>query len=613
MTNDTGNNEMFKTGAPQNLRALVRGHLVYDPRLDSTRVIDSSTSPDTTGTGAHRHNDPSTWEWSENPALCLADWLTWADVGMGEPDTRIDWELVAAAADVCEEQVVIPPASSPDITQDRYTCNLVFFADQQRGSIKEILEESMLGRCVFSQGKWRMWAGDVLAATVNLSEANLAGQIQVEAGTPSKQRYNKVVGKFIDPSRNYQATAYPEQVNASYATDDGGEKSRTFDFNACNNTYEAQRNAIIKLRQSRNMNIVVFEGNWSCFQVQPGTTVTVDFDPLSWTGVKFFVTEWELRQDGTGVNLTMVEESDSAWTDPAIGDYTTRTPTGELVPPGDKAVKLTGATIENTRQSGTCHAGVRLGSDGKVYYQTANGGYSSFIAPPDEWLRRGADYEFRATLNSGGPLDVGNTGTWENDTADRSYSVQQVGGGSKTANVTIEITDDSAASPINVITQGTFTLTATIPLPDNSPFLADIDIVQNAGSSAASFSARFQATIATGAAGELQFNDYPNLTGFQNYDGNQWHTGQGTSPLSFTPGDYMVRFTNSLGPNTLNSVAAAEDTFIRLNSQRDFGMDYLGSPGTYTNTSTYEIIDNPETSPAGPVLASADFTIEYVV
>lgn len=611
---DPGNPDAFQTGAPQNLKAIVKGHKVYDPRLDSTRVIDSTTSPATTGSGTHRHNDPSTWAWSNNPALCLADWLTWDIVGLGEPDTRVDWELVAAAADVCEEQVVIPPAASPSNTQNRYTCNLTFYADQERGAVKQILEESMLGRCIFSQGQWRMWAGKAYPATFTLSEAHLAGKFQVEAGTPSKERYNRVVGKFVDPERDYQAVAYPEQLNGTWAIDDGGDKAKTFDFNACNNNYEAQRNAIIRLRQSRNQRIVVFEGNWSCFQIQPGRTVNVDFAELSWASPaeKFFVTEWSLRDDGTGVDLTLVEENDSAWADPAVGDYTTRSPTGPLVPPSRKAVKLTGTEIANVADLATVFSGVRLGSDGQVYYQLASGAWSSAIAPDDEWLRQGSGYSFRATLGSpSDTLDTGTTGTWQDDTADRSYGVQ-VTGGSKTAVVTIEITDDPAASPVPIITQGTFTLTAEIPVPVDSPYLVGETYADNTGTYPyASFTLRFQGSSATGQAGLLSVSDgdtvlYP--IGFKPL-GPQWHTG---NPLTqIESNNYAVRHTNDVGPTAINLFGATEDVWRQLNAQRDIGMDYAPTAGTYTNTSTYQIGDW-NSSPIA-VLASATITLSYTI
>jgi len=305
-------NEAFESGIPQNLRAVVKGSKVYDPRVVG-----------------HDFDDPSTWEWSDNPALILADFLIWQDVGYGEVPERIDWTLVEAAADICEEQVVIPGDDSDGGLQNRYTCNFTFYADQTRQDIREIIVNSMLGRCIFSQGKWRMWAGAALPATVTLSEANLAGSIQLQASTPSEHRYNRVRGKFVDPSRNYTANPYPEQRDAAYETADNEIKYQTFDQNACNNSYEAQRNAIIRLRQSRLQRVITFQGNWSCFRVQTGTTVEIDIAELGLSGDKYFVTEWILDKDGRGVNLTMTQESDDVWTDP--DDYVVRSPTGELI------------------------------------------------------------------------------------------------------------------------------------------------------------------------------------------------------------------------------------------------------------------------------------------
>jgi hypothetical protein len=50
--------------------AIVQGKKIYDPRLDTTRT---DISP--VGSGAHRENDPATWEFSQNPAICFRDVL----------------------------------------------------------------------------------------------------------------------------------------------------------------------------------------------------------------------------------------------------------------------------------------------------------------------------------------------------------------------------------------------------------------------------------------------------------------------------------------------------------------------------------------------------------
>lgn len=462
------NNTAYENGIPQNMRALVKGHKVYDPRLDGTQVIDPDTSPPTTGTGAHREDDDTTWEWSENPALCLADFLIWQEVGMGEETDRIDWPLVATAADICEEQVPIPPCASPQVTfQDRYTCNFTFFGTQGRGEVKEMLETAMLGRTVFSQGKWRMWAGAVQTPDVVLTEANLAGAIQMQASSGSQERYNRIRGKYIDPTRNYSANAYPEIRNAGFEASDTEVRYQVFDVNTCNNSFEAQRDAHIRLRQSRNQRIIVWPGNWSCFRIQPGTIVQLsvselglDTSPLP----KYFVTEWSLQKDGSGVSLTMVEENDSVWDEVDCSDYVVRSPTGELIfqnQGGD--VAMFDADIHNdTFDPIECFAGFQLNTDGRVYYTRAAplAGSSPLLpilllASPGQWLlndagsRTGTWYA-RCTMNTSPDpgLNDGTLDTWENLNEDRDYNILRAIIGTEEANVTIELSDLADGSEI---------------------------------------------------------------------------------------------------------------------------------------------------------------------
>jgi hypothetical protein len=67
--------------------AIIKGHKVYDPRKDSTSGV---------GSGAHRLNTPSTWEYSSNPALCFAH-FQYVYVGFS-----MDWTSVATVADTDE-------------------------------------------------------------------------------------------------------------------------------------------------------------------------------------------------------------------------------------------------------------------------------------------------------------------------------------------------------------------------------------------------------------------------------------------------------------------------------------------------------------------------------
>jgi hypothetical protein len=64
---------------------LFSGRKLYDPRLDSTAG----------GSGSHRLATPSTWEYSDNPALALGDFLRSTVYGSSE---TVNWSTVATAA-----------------------------------------------------------------------------------------------------------------------------------------------------------------------------------------------------------------------------------------------------------------------------------------------------------------------------------------------------------------------------------------------------------------------------------------------------------------------------------------------------------------------------------
>ncbi len=451
MTLESGNNA-YQNGIPQNMRFLCNGHRVYDPRLDDTNG----------GTGPHRLADDTTWEFSDNPALCLADFLRWENVGFSEDDERIDWPLTIIAADICDEQVVVP---TPPALQKRYTCNFTFLSTVQREQVKEMLETAMMGRSVFSQGVWKMWAGAPLVADVTLTEVNMTegGSLQVQATSGSAERYNRVRGKHVDPTRNFTANAYPEQRNAAFESADNGPKYQVFDVNTANTSFEAQRDAIFKLRQSRQQRIVVFPGNWSCFRIQPGTVVNLDIAELGFVDEPFFVTEWLLKTDGSGVQLTMIADAD--WTDPLVTDYTTRSPTGELIFNVFGNCKLSGDSIHRTATGGGCTSGYELGADGELRYFLSGGSKTTVGVPIDEWQINPIEFWSKTEQNSGDALEGSSSalGVVEKLDADKEFTIVQGVPGSKQANLTTEIYIDAGGSIVEC--EGTYDLKATVLAP----------------------------------------------------------------------------------------------------------------------------------------------------
>lgn len=83
------NDDIFQNQIP-NVSAILKGVKLYDPR-------DSS----------HSATDSSTWEWSNNPALVLLDYLTNEEYGCNVGLSDIDIESVKDCANLCDEEVAV--------------------------------------------------------------------------------------------------------------------------------------------------------------------------------------------------------------------------------------------------------------------------------------------------------------------------------------------------------------------------------------------------------------------------------------------------------------------------------------------------------------------------
>lgn len=387
---------VFSSGVSQ-ITVMMKGHAVYDPRLDSTNG----------GSGSQRATVSSTWTYSTNPALVLRDYLTSA-LGLGEEQTRIDDTLVAAAASICDGTVIVPipilpgltnwtsgsaivggintlmlrdlnngqftlvsgnfiptvatyvlapngsmlqvasvqsdvqltlsatypgatiqnqitqwnNSTSTTTTQPRYTCSTVLDCTARFEDNIATLATAMMGRCLYSAGKWRMYAGAWSGSAFTLTENDLVGSVNIQCNTPRKDLWNAVRGNFIDPSQNYQPNEFPAILNSSYETEDGERIYTETSFVCCGSTFEAQRNAMVLSRQSRDRHIVVAQYGMSAYRVKLWETGTVTIAEIGWIAQSVRCIGWKFSPKGV-VELTLQEAYSADWTDPLIGAYVT--------------------------------------------------------------------------------------------------------------------------------------------------------------------------------------------------------------------------------------------------------------------------------------------------
>jgi hypothetical protein len=295
--------EVYKTGKPE-ITCMVQGKKCYDPRLDS--------SPGANPTNA------SYIAYTNNPALCLADYLTDDALGLGEDPARIDWDMVSDAADICDELVDVPTGA----TQARYTCNIALLATTPYENNIEALAACMLGSCLYSGGKWRMRAGAWETPSFEITADNVMnGGIQVSTAYPYKERWNGIRGSYIDPNNRYQPNEFPAVQDDDYVIEDGESVFKDMAFSGCTNVYEAQRNAIMLVRKSRNKRSAIIQCDLSAFRIRPGDTGIVTLAELGWTNQQVRCEGWKINPAGS-IEIAVREESSDDWNDPLESDYT---------------------------------------------------------------------------------------------------------------------------------------------------------------------------------------------------------------------------------------------------------------------------------------------------
>lgn len=286
---------LYATGFP-GASAIVRGKKIYDPRLDSTNG----------GSGAHRADTPSTWTYSDNPALCAADYLR-DGLGFGCASTEIDWPSVIAAANVCDELIPIDAGSG---TQKRYTVAGVLSTETDRKTNLESLLDSMVGMAVYSGGRWTIRAGAYVTPTLDLDEGDLAGgDITVQARANRRDLFNAVRGRYREPNQLYQVTDFPPYASSTYATEDAGEVIyREIDLPMVDDARRAQRIAKLLLFRARQALTIQASFKLSAYALQPGDTCRLTIARYGWTNKVFRVVRREFSSLSV-VRLTLQEDA----------------------------------------------------------------------------------------------------------------------------------------------------------------------------------------------------------------------------------------------------------------------------------------------------------------
>ena len=283
--------QIWAGGIP-NVSAMVKGKKVHDPRTATTA-------------------------YSSNAALCLRDYLTDSTYGLGLTTSEIDDTAFTAAANICDEQVQVLPAS-PTTYENRYESNGVLYTSASPDDNIGKLLTAMGGLIAYSGGKVIPYAAGYRIPTVTLTDSDFAGPISVQTKTSSRDRVNAVKGVFVSEKSEWQPTDFPPQTSTTYYAQDNSIRYwRDVVLPMTTSSSAAQRIARIELQRARQEVTFTARFRLDAMQVRAGDTVMVTLSKFGWSSKVFEVLEWHFVADGEppqlAIEMTLRETASSVY------------------------------------------------------------------------------------------------------------------------------------------------------------------------------------------------------------------------------------------------------------------------------------------------------------
>lgn len=331
-----GEDNAFPTGIPQ-FQRVVKGRKVYDPREVS-----------------HDPDDSTTWEYSANWALCVADYLQsefgYGRFGLGH-DRINETELIASANNSDEtvnskwdnwsasEEVAVNTqrlitegailycttagttgtsepagpysggetnitdgtavwkvlyADSQD-TENRYELNGIVNSDEDPMEVIRSMRTAADGLIEYIGGEWFVRSGRYITPTITLSESDFAGPI---AGTTKDDRtvsINTVKGVVVNKWDDYNVIDAPAYSNSTYVDQDNGIVStRELELLFTNSTSAAQRLFKIALAKARQQISHKATFTAKAMQLQVGDNFKLDFDKYGYSSTSTPATTFQV-------------------------------------------------------------------------------------------------------------------------------------------------------------------------------------------------------------------------------------------------------------------------------------------------------------------------------
>ena len=272
--------------------AVVKGRKVYDPRTQTTA-------------------------YSQNPVLCLRDYLTNSRYGKALDTAVIDDDAIITAANLCDKQVILYSGASAD---SLFTCNAVIDTSASLMDNTRVLLSGMRGHLPYQQGFYSLAIEDEQAAGYTpfaFDESNIiAGTLALQSNNKAGL-CNQCIATYTDPDSQWQANQViwpaPDSVQMqTYLAQDGQILTQRISLETITDPYRAEDIAEIFVRRTRDSLMVQLKAFAEAMQCTVGDIVTISHSTPGWDAKPFRILHVQLSADGN-VGIEAVEHQDSIY------------------------------------------------------------------------------------------------------------------------------------------------------------------------------------------------------------------------------------------------------------------------------------------------------------
>lgn len=267
--------KVWPTGRPS-LRWVGRWKKCYDARKDSTVPG---------GSGAHRWNDPSTHEWTDNAYVCWYNFQrgVWTNgqlmVGPGRSEEEQPAARMIAPANACDEDVTLKAGG----TEKRYRANGLVRADERWIDVCEDFALAMAGEIVERDGGWEIDVGVARTVDFTFTDRDILANapLEYQAKLGRAELVNTVTATYVSPSKLYNDHSAPLRRSSADVTADGEPRERSMPLVYVHSDTQAQRCSEIARRKARRMRQATVPLSMRFMRAEVG-------DWCEWTSERYF-------------------------------------------------------------------------------------------------------------------------------------------------------------------------------------------------------------------------------------------------------------------------------------------------------------------------------------